>query len=361
MPDDGEEKSFPATAKKRAEARKQGSVARSPEFSGALALLAVTLVLHATLPGVGGQSLIGDMKYAFAFNPHTETFGFGTVQKWQTTGMLWAARLILPVVLLALALGLAANIGQVGFQVTPESLAPKWTRLNPLEGFKRLVSMNGVVELLKGLVKMGIVGGISYSTVHNAFLSGDISRTMRMPLPSTLSLVGGLLWTLGLRVSVTLFILACADFAYQRYQHEKSLKMSAGEIKQEMKQSEGAPQVKSRIRQLQRQIARRRMMRDVPRADVIITNPTHYAVALQYEDGAPAPKLLAKGQDEIARRIRELARENKIPLVENKPLARTLYASVEIGALIPPDLYEAVAQVLAFVFRTHGRRRNRPR
>lgn len=358
---DGEEKDFPATPKKRAEARKQGSVARSPEFSGALALLAVTLVLHVTLPGVGGQSLMADMRTAFAFNPHTEAFGFGTVQRWQTTGMLWAARLILPVILLALTLGLAANIAQVGLQITPESLAPKWTRLNPISGFQKLVSMQGIVELLKGLVKMSIVVGISYSTVHNAFVSGDILRTMRMPLPSTLNLVGGLLWTLGIRVSGTLFILAIADFMYQRHQHEKSLKMSASEIKQEMKQSDGDPQVKGRIRQLQRQMARKRMMQDVPKADVIITNPTHYAIALQYEDGAAAPKLLAKGQDEVARRIRELALDNRIPLVENKLLARTLFATVEIGDFIPPDLYEAVAQVLAFVFRTHGRRLKRPK
>ena len=196
----------------------------------------------------------------------------------------------------------------------PEGLAPKWERLNPAAGFKRLLSMQGVVELLKGLVKMGLVGGISYATLHAAFLSGDLLRTMRMPLPNTLGLVGGLLWTLGLRVSLTLFILAVADFAWQKHQHEKSLKMSASEIKQEMKQSDGDPQMKARIRRLQREMAKRRMMQDVPKADVIITNPTHYAVALQYEDGAGAPKVVAKGQDEIARTIRELAANIKSPL-----------------------------------------------
>lgn len=354
---EGEEKNFPATPKRRAEARKQGQVARSAEFSPALALLALILVLHVTLPSVAGQSLMRDMQTAFAFNPHTEEFGFGTVQKWQTQGLFWAARLILPVLLLALALGLAANIGQVGFQVTPESLAPKWTRLNPLKGFQQLVSAQGAVNLLKGLLKMAIVGGISYSTLRGALESGDLLRTMRMPLPTALSVVGGVLWTLGLRVSMTLLILAVADFGWQKYQHEKQLKMSASEIKEEMKSSEGDPQVKGRIRRLQREMARRRMMQDVPKADVVITNPTHYAVALQYESGAAAPKVLAKGQDEVAAKIREIARENRIPLVENKPLARTLHATVEIGQYIPPDLYEAVAQVLAFVFRTYGRRR----
>ncbi len=354
---EGDDKQFPATPKKRAEARKHGQVARSPEFSGATALLAVTCVLHVTLPSVGGLSLIWDMKHAFGFNPMHEAFGFGTVTRWQEMGLSWAGQLILPVMALAMVLGLAVNIGQVGLQITPEGLAPKFERLNPMSGFKRILSMQGAVELLKGLVKMGIVGGISYSTIKGALDSGDLLRTMRMPLPDTLGVVGALLWTLGIRVSVTLFLLAIADFAWQKHQHEKALKMSASEIKQEMKQSDGDPQIKARIRRLQREMARRRMMQDVPQADVIITNPTHYAVALAYEPGAPAPKVLAKGQDEIARKIKELAAEHRIPIVENKPLARSLFATVEIGDIISPDLYEAVAQVLAFVYRTHGRRR----
>ena len=177
-----------------------------------------------------------------------------------------------------------------------------------------------------------------------------------MPLAETAASVGGLIWTLGLRVSITLFILAVADYAYQRYEFEKSLKMSLSEIKQENKQSDGDPQIKARIRRTQREMSKRRMMQDVPKADVIITNPTHFAVALRYEAGGAAPKVVAKGQDEMAARIREVAREHKVPLVENKPLARTLYSTVEIGREIPADLYEAVAQVLAFVYRTYGRR-----
>lgn len=354
---DGDDKQFPATPKKRAEARKHGQVARSPEFSGATALLAVTCVLHITLPGVGGLSLIQDMRRAFGFNPMLEEFGFGTVTRWQEMSLSWAAQLILPVMLLALILGLAVNIGQVGLQVTPEGLMPKFERLNPAGGLKRIFSMQGSVELLKGLAKMGIVGGISYTTIKSALDSGDLLRTMRMPLPDTLGVVGGLMWTLGIRVSTTLFLLAVADFAWQKHQHEKMLKMSASEIKQEMKQQDGDPKIKARIRRLQREMARRRMMQDVPKADVIVTNPTHYAVALCYEPGSPAPKVLAKGQDETARKIREIAADHKIPIVENKPLARTLFATVEIGDIISPDLYEAVAQVLAFVYRTHGRRR----
>jgi flagellar biosynthetic protein FlhB len=354
---DDEEKPHAATAKKRAEARKKGQVLRSHEFSGAVALLAITVALHFTLPGIGGQSLVGDMQSAFRFNPSQEQFGFDTVMRWQMLGLLWAARLVLPVMLLALVLGLGVGIGQVGFQIVPEALAPKWDRLNPANGVKRLLSTQGAVELGKGLVKMLIIGGISYTTLRDALSSGELIETIRMPLSSTLGMVGGLIWTLGLRIAITLFILAVADYIWQKHQYEKNLRMTATEYKQEMKQTEGDPKIKGRIRRLQREMSRRRMMQNVPKADVIVTNPTHYAIALQYEHGSAAPKVIAKGQDEIARRIKEIALENRIPLVENKPLARTLYATVALDSYIPPDLYEAVAQILAFVYRTYGRRR----
>ncbi len=357
MADSGEEKNLPATSKRRHEARKQGQVARSPEFSGAATLLALTLVLHATLPGIAGQSLVRSMQSIFVFNPHTVDFSFGNAQRLQIDALFWAARLVLPVMLLALALGLIVNIGQVGLQVMPEALNPKFERVNPLAGMKRLLSMHGAVELVKGLAKMAIVGGICWTTVRASVDNGSLLATMSMPLGTTLGIVGGILWTLGLRVSMTLLILAVADYLYQKYNFEKSIKMSFSEVKQEAKQSEGSPEVKGRIRRLQRELSRKRMMQDVPKADVIITNPTHFAVALQYEAGLPAPKVVAKGADEIAARIREIARESKVPLVENKPLARELHRTVEIGHFIPPDMFEAVAQVLAFVYRTYGRRK----
>ncbi len=354
---DGEEKSFPATPQRRQEARKKGQVARSAEFGAALTLLALVVALHAQLPGDAGMSLLRDLQSAFRFSPHDAAFTFATVQQWQARGVLWGARILLPVALLAVTLGLISGIGQVGFAVTPEALAPQWGRVNPGAGLKRLLSARSSVEALKGLVKMGLVGGICFSTLRGAIEGGDLLRTMREPLPEAVSVAGGLIWTLGLRVSVTLLILAVADFAYQKYEHEKSMKMSLSEIKQEMKQSDGDPQIKARIRRTQREMSKRRMMQDVPKADVVITNPTHFAVALVYAGGASAPKVVAKGQDEIAARIREIAGEHKIPLVANPPLARTLFREVEIGREIPADLFEAVAQVLAFVYRTHGRRK----
>ncbi len=354
---EGEEKSFPATPKRREEARKKGQVARSSEFGAALTLLAVVLTLHALLPGEGGLSLLRDLQSTFQFSPHDSAFTFTTVHQWHTRALGWEAKIVLPVLLLAVALGLVSGVGQVGFAVTPEALAPQWNRVNPATGLKRLLSTRGSVEALKGLLKMGLVGGVCYNTLRGGIESGELLRTMGEPLTEVVSVVGGLIWTLGLRVSVILMILAVADYAYQKYEFEKSLKMSLTEIKQEAKQSDGDPQIKAKIRRLQREMAKRRMMQDVPKADVVVTNPTHYAVALTYDGGGSAPKVVAKGRDEVAARIREIARENKVPLVENKPLARTLYSTVEIGREIPADLFEAVAQVLAFVYRTYGRRK----
>ena len=354
---DGEEKSFAATAKRRADARKKGQVARSAEFGGAATLLAVVVALHLLLPGDAGLSLLRDLQSAFQFNPHSAAFTFETVHEWQMRGLLWGAKILLPVALLAVVLALVSGIGQVGFAVTPEALHPKWERLNPATGIKRLLSLRGTVEAAKGVLKMSLVAGLCWSALRGAVNSGELLNTMREPLPETIAVVGSLLWTLGLRVSAVLLIIAVADYAYQKYDFEKSLKMSFSEIKQENKQSDGDPQIKARVRRLQREMSKKRMMQDVPKADVVVTNPTHYAVALRYERGASAPQVVAKGQDEMAARIREVARENKVPLVENKPLARSLYATVDIGREIPPDLFEAVAQVLAFVYRTHGRRK----
>jgi flagellar biosynthetic protein FlhB len=356
---DGEDKTLPATPKRRLERRRQGSVARSSEFSPATTLLALTVVLHLALPGVAGHSLIDNVQYAFAFNPHAEDFGYATVYKWQSTGLLWASQLVLPVVLTALFLGLAANIYQVGLSFFPEILTPHFDHLNPVQGFQRLFSKQGVVNLVKGIAKMLIVGGICYSTLKNAVLSGTLLNAINMPLQTTMDVMGGLLWTLGLRVSLTLFLLAIADYIYQKYAFEKAIRMSVSEVKQESRDAEGDPKIKAKIRKLQREIAKRKMMKDVPKADVVITNPTHYAVALQYDPTDQAPRVLAKGHDEVAQVIKEIAREHQIPTVENKPLAQTLFKTVEIGDEIPPHLYEAVAQVLAFVYRTYSRYRRK--
>ena len=365
---DGEEKSFPATQRRRDQARKEGNVARSPEFGAASTLLAMVVALHAALPGAMGQSLLDNIHVAFRFDTNDLNFNIGTAHSWQVQMLYWAGRIIIPALALALVLGLAVNIGQVGFHVTAEALSPKWDRINPLSGLKRLFSLRGTVELVKGIAKMAIVGGICYSTIRDA-VDGGMLGIVGASLSHTIGMAGALLWQIGLRVAIALLILAVADYAYQRYDHEKNLRMSASEVKQEMKDTDGDPYTKARVRRIQREMSKRRMMKDVPKADVVITNPTHFAIALIYEStpGKPsAPKVVAKGQDFIAQQIKELAREHKVPIVENKPLAQQLYKTVEIGQEIPGELYEAVAQVLAFVYRTYGRRngpmiRKRPR
>lgn len=356
MPD-GEEKQYPATPKRREDARKKGQVARSQEFGPALTLLTLVTVLHATIPSSAGPSLIGDFNQAFHFSGQNGLFGYSSAYQWEMNSLIWMTYLVGPLLLCAVVAAAVSGLGQVGFNITPEALAPQWTRVDPVQGFKRLFSSRGSVELLKGIVKMSIVGVICYNVLSGEVTEGHLFMLMRSSLPVTLGYVGALIWTIGLRVGVCLFLMAAADYAYQRHEFEKNIKMTASEIKQEMKQSEGDPQIKGKIRRLQREIAQRRMMQDVPKADVIITNPTHFAVAIKYEAGSRAPKVVAKGQDIIAMHIRELARENHVPLVENKVLARALYKDVEIGQEIPGDLYEGVARVLAFVYRTYKNRR----
>src|SRR3569833_725032 len=281
MAESGEEKSFPATQRRRDQARKEGNAAKSPEFSAAATLLAMVVALHAALPGSIGESLLDNIHVAFRFTPRQLDFNVGTAHAWQVQAMYWAGRIIIPALALAMVLGVAVYIGQVGFHVTPEALQPKFERVNPLSGFKRLFSMRGTVELIMGLAKMGSIGGICYSTVHGAVQDGLLSVT-GSSLWRTIALAGSLLWTIGLRVSVALLILAVADYAFQRYDYEKNLRMSASEVKQEMKDTDGDPHTKARVRRIQRDMSKKRMMQDVPKADVVITNPTHFAVALLY-------------------------------------------------------------------------------
>jgi flagellar biosynthetic protein FlhB len=220
---------------------------------------------------------------------------------------------------------------------------------------ERFLSSRALVDLLKSLIKIGFIGFIAYSTTRDTY--AQIVMTARMDISDALGMIGGVLFDMSLRAMAGMLVLAAIDYFYQRWQHEKMLRMSKEEIKQEHKQSEGDPQWKARIRARQRSLAKKRMMAEVPTADVIVTNPTHFAVALRYDpEKMGAPIVVAKGQDLIAKRIRELAQQHNIPIVQNPPLARTLYWDAEIGREIPADLYEAVAEVLAFVYQINQRR-----
>jgi flagellar biosynthetic protein FlhB len=249
---------------------------------------------------------------------------------------------------------LAANLTQVGFLITPKPLMPKLSRLSPLKGMQRFFSARSLVELAKSILKLVVVGLVVYLAIRAEF-----NRILELSAlkPSLLLVeIGRLAGLVLLKAAIVILLIAMFDYAYTRYEYEKSLKMSKHEVKEEFRQTEGDPQVKSKIRGLQLRAALRRMMKKIPQADVVITNPIHIAVALKYDSKRDrAPIVLAKGARRVAERIKEIAREHDIPIVENPPLAQMLYKLVDIGQEIPAELYRAVAEILAFVYRLKRR------
>jgi flagellar biosynthetic protein FlhB len=352
------EKVFPASQHKRIEARKKGSVARSTDLTGALVFLALIIAIRAGFSGGNLPSLLqSEVQQAFAFNPRPFGFGMETFVYWQLQAVLWASHTLLPVLLIALAVGLVSNIAQVGLVISLEAAAPDWSRVNPAKGFERMFSLRGTAELLKSISKILMIGFICWAQVN-----GNLDKIIEsgdLPLPFFLSVIGGIVWAIAIRVAVLLAILAGVDYAFQRAQFEKMMRMSREDLRQEQKQQDGDPLMKRRMRQKQKEMAKNRMMHAVPKADVVITNPTHFAIALMYDAKTmKAPKVVAKGQDEIAQQIKRIAQESSVPLVENVPLARALFHSVKLGKEVPSNLFRAVAEVLAFVYRTYGRRNN---
>lgn len=343
-----EERTEKATPRRREEARKRGQVARSMEINSALILLCTFLFLKYFSPWMGTQ-LLNFTNQVFT-NMVTQDWGSNTVYNVISLTAFAFFRLCLPVMGVALAVGLFANYFQVGFLFTSTPLSPRLDRINPIEGFKRIFSRRALVELVKSLMKVSIVGYLAYSTIQVNFTL--FPRLLDMNLAHAIKGIGELSSTIVLRIGLFLLVLAVFDYIFQYWEHEKSLRMTKQELKEEFRQYEGDPQIRARIRQRQRQISLHRMMQQVPKADVVITNPIHYAVALQYvPEEMTAPIVLAKGVDELALRIKAIAQEHGITIFEDSPLAQTLYQTVEVGELIPPELYEAVAQALAFVYR----------
>jgi flagellar biosynthesis protein FlhB len=264
------------------------------------------------------------------------------------------AIMLLPLLLTAIVLALASNILQTGWLFAPKALAPDVSRINPGQGLQRLFSMQSVNELVKSLIKIGVVGYVAYSAI-----AGDVEQVFplsQQTVSDILQCLGSRILRLGMHTAYALIVLAALDYGFQRWQYEKSLRMTQQEIKEEHKESDGDPHLKGRIRSLMRDMARKRMMADVAKADVIITNPTHLAVALRYNrQEMAAPMVIAKGADHVAERIKALAREHHIPLVENRPVAQSLYKNVDIGETIPETLFKAVAEILAYVYRLRPR------
>jgi flagellar biosynthetic protein FlhB len=351
--DTSQERREPATQKRREDARKRGQTFRSTELTATCALLGGV----GALVWGGGQAAIALRGYFVKSLAAPLPPGDLTVEacgQLLRAAMVSVARVCLPVVAGAAALGLAGDLGQGGVVFTGVPLAPNLERINPLAGLKRLASRRAVAELFKSVAKVVIVAAAAILSVSPRL--GSLAGLSMLPPEKAIAFTADLAVQVVIRTLGALLVVAFADYAYQRWEHERDLRMTRDELKQELKETEGDPQLRARIRQRQREIARRRMMAAVPKADLVVTNPTHYACALSYEGAKMrAPRLVAKGQNYLALKIREIAREHRVPMVENPPLARALYVAVEVGDEIPPDLYRAVAEVLAFVYRLRGK------
>lgn len=343
-----QEKTEKPTAKRLGEARKKGQVAKSPEVGSALILM-----------GSLGVLLFGGawMFWTLANFMHGIFENLGTLHMEGASASAFLLEIfeqilivISPLMVVLLIVGIGANLAQVGFLFTGEPFVPKLSKFNPITGMKKFVSLRSFLELIKSLFKILLISGIAYAVLRGEM--DILPSLMDMSVAQILSFIGIASLKILFYVSLGILVMAILDFIYQKWQHTKDLMMTKQEVKDEMKQSEGDPQVKSKIRQAQREMAMRRMMQAVPDADVIITNPTHFAVALKYDaEQMVAPQVVAKGSEFIAEKIKTIAKENNVPIVENKPLAQVLYKTCEIGDTIPDNLYRAVAEILAYVYR----------
>ena len=352
---EGGEKTEPATAKKLEDARKDGKVVKSKEVTAAFELIVLFLCLKIFISYVGNKFL-EVYRYIFgSFDDITTEYRGGlTIQA--ATGLINTmlgkmALIVLPFFLFGFVITFLVVLIQVGWKVTAKPMEPKLSKFNPISGFKRIFSKDSLFELLKSIVKVVVIALIAYNSIKdeadNLFMLYDLT------INQAIGLVGNFIINTGLKIALVYLAVGALDWFYQKHKFNEDMKMTKQEVKDEYKNTEGDPQIKGRQRTKMREASQRRMMQDVPKADVVITNPTHFAVALKYDAMAGrAPVVLAKGEDYVAQKIKEIARENHVEIVENKPLARALYHNVDVGAEIPPELYQAVAEVLAAVYHT---------
>lgn len=347
---EGGDKTEKATPKKLDDARKEGRVARSSDLINGFMLLLMFFVLKLFGGIMANLFLDSFVKYYNkASDISMEVFDVRQAVNLSNEIVLDIVIASLPVLIGSFVVALVGNIVQVGWKVTGKPLKPKLDRLNPIGGFKRMFSQEKVVELIKSILKVLAIALVAYNEVKDRWKF--ILNLYDFEFMQAVLNIFDIVLDVGIKISVIFVIIGLADFGYQKWKHLHDLRMSKQEVKDEMKQSEGDPQIKGQIRQKMREGARRRMMQELPKADVVITNPTHFAVAVKYDkETAEAPYVLAKGADYVAANIKEIAKQNNIEIVENKPLARMLYYNVEIGDQIPPELYQMVAEVLAYVY-----------
>ncbi len=341
------EKTEDPTSKRKADSRQKGQVAKSMELNATLGLLAALFALQ----GLGThifQELSFYMRICFE-NLAMNDMTIEMVSQLFIGGIWVLFKAAMPVMAILLIVSVATNILQVGFMFSLEVLEPSLEKLNPIAGFGRMFSVRSLAELAKSLFKVTVVCAFIYRFLLKE--ADKIPALITVELADAIVMISNLLLSLCFQICGVFLFFAGIDYVYQLWQHNQSLKMSKDEVKQEYKQMEGDPLIKGKIKEKQRMMAMRRMMQEVPTADVVVTNPTHYAVALKYDKTMVAPVVVAKGQDLIAQRIKEIAKDNKVMVMENKPLARALYAMASIGDVVPPELYQAVAEVLAYVYR----------
>jgi flagellar biosynthetic protein FlhB len=351
---EGGEKTEPATQKKLDDARKEGKVAKSKELTSAFMLIALFLIIKVFVSYIG-ETLVSVFGFVYNrmadfANPAEIGFTSHSVAVFINEMLLQMLKSVWPFFLFGVLIALVIGIVQVGWKISTKPLEPKLSKFNPISGFKRIFSKESLFNLVMAIIKVALIGLVAFFSIRGK--AEELFILYEISLNQAIALVGNIIINTGLRISVLYLLVGVIDFAYQKHKFSEDMKMTKQEVKDEYKNTEGDPQVKGQQRRKMQEASQRRMMQDVPKADVVITNPTHLAVALRYDANVGrAPVVVAKGEDYLAQKIKEVARENHVEIVENKPLARMLYHNVDIGAEIPPELYQAVAEVLATVYR----------
>ncbi len=348
------ERTEEATPQRREEFRNQGQVAMTRELGSAFILFGSALILWLMgkyfLEQVSllyTQLLGGFLVDAAKSGDFVPSIKYAAIR---------ATFILTPVFIIFGVLSVLSTVMQIGFLTKTDAIAPDINKINPLSGFQKIFSVRSLVEGLKALIKVSLVGIIAFLIVKSEFMTAP--KLVSFSIDQLMSYFGAIVTKLLFGIGLFMIVLAVLDYAYQWWDLEKRMMMTKQEMKEEIKSREGNPQIKARIRRIQRDLAQKRMMESVPKADVIITNPTHIAIALKYDANLPAPQVIAKGADFVAEKIREIARAHNIPIVENKPLARTIYKTIKIGNVIPRELFHAVAEVLAYVYRLKKRTAN---
>lgn len=345
------EKTEEATPKRKRDERKKGNIAKSKEVSSALTLVGFTIFMPA-LTKFMVTSFTNIMTEFLTFN--ITEFTYSGVQSLLINGMIYVLKLFLPVALIFMSLGVAANLIQTGLVFSNEGLKPKLSKIDPIKGLKNIFSMKNLGTLVKNLVIVTILGYIGYSFYKNKYI--EVIKLSNIYIPTLIYEIEDLVFEILAKICIAISVIAFGDFLFQKFTHKKSIKMTKQEVKEEFKQAEGDPQLKSKIKQKQREISSQTRIQAVPQATVIITNPTHISVAIKYEKGVhEAPVVIAKGAGNLAFKIREIAKEHDIEIMENKPLARTLYKNVAIDQEVPEEMYQAVAEILVAVYKIKNR------